>query len=82
MRKKILEIAPVVLSYGCVIFGMIAIILDILRNRTTETIFFLHILMTLGWLIVSIKWTIQYKEKKKEELDTSSLKDEIPPPTK
>ena len=67
MRKKILEIGPVVLSYGCVLFGMIAIILDILRNRISETIFFLHILMTLCWLIVSVKWTIQYREKKKEE---------------
>ena len=69
MRKKILEIGPVVLSYGCVLFGMIAIILDILRNRTFETIFFLHILMTLCWFIVSVKWTMQYREKKKEEAD-------------
>ena len=69
MRKKILKIGPVVLSYGCVLFGMIAIILDILHNRTSETIFFLHILMTLCWLLVSVKWTIQYKKTKKEELD-------------
>ena len=72
MRKKILEIGPIVLSYGCVFFGIIAIILDILRNRTSETIFFLHILTTLCWLIVSVKWTKQYREKKKEEADDLS----------
>ena len=70
MRKKILEIGPVILSYGCVLIGIIGIIIDILHNKTSEMIFFLHILMTLGWFIVSIKWTHQYKEQKKEELDT------------
>ena len=68
MRKKILEIAPVVLSYGCVLVGIIGIILDILHHKTSEMIFFLHILTTLCWFIVSIKWTIQYREKQKEEL--------------
>ena len=69
MRKKILEIGPIVLSYGCVLVGIIGIIIDILRSKTSEMIFFLHILMTLCWLIVSIKWTIQYRAKEKEELD-------------
>ena len=69
MRKKILEIGPIVLSYGCVLVGIIGIIIDIQRSKTSEMIFFLHILMTLCWLIVSIKWTLQYRAKEKEELD-------------
>ena len=70
MRKKILEIGPIILSYGCVLIGIIGIIIDILQSKTSKMIFFLHILMTLGWLIVSIKWTLQHRAKKKEELDT------------
>ena len=57
------EFVPVLLSYGCVLLGIICIILDIFKGNTTETIFFLHILMTLCWSIVSIKWTRQYKDK-------------------
>ena len=69
MRKKILEIGPVVLSYGCVVFGIIGVILDILNDRTAESIFILHIIMVLCWCLVSVKWTLDYRKKKKEELE-------------
>ena len=67
MRKIILELGPVVLSYGCVLLGLISIILDLVNSRTTELSFFLHILMTLCWCIVAIKWTIQYRQRQQEE---------------
>ena len=60
MRKPIKESVPVILSYGCVLIGIIAVIMDIIKGKTSEIIFFLHILMVLCWLIVSIKWTIAY----------------------
>ena len=73
MRKKILEIGPVILSYGCVLLCIIGIILDIMKGKTSESIFFMHILMALGWLIVSIKWTTSYIDnKKRESLETES----------
>ena len=57
------ELVPVLLSYGCVLVGVICLVLDIVRGNINEMIFFLHILMTLCWSIVSIKWTLQYKDK-------------------
>ena len=63
------ELVPVLLSYGCVIVGVICLILDIVRGNTNEMIFFLHILMTLCWSIVSIKWTREYKNKINENTD-------------
>ena len=67
MRKLILELGPVVLSYGCVLIGIIGIILDVVKDKTSEMIFFLHILMVLCWIFVSIKWTIAYLKKQKED---------------
>ncbi len=67
MRKLILELGPVVLSYGCVLIGIIGIILDVVNDKTSEMIFFLHILMVLCWIFVSIKWTIAYLKKQKED---------------
>ena len=67
MRKKILELGPVVLSYCCVFVAIIGIIKDIVLGATSGMALPMHILLFVLWSIVAVKWTIQYREKKKEE---------------
>ena len=67
MRKKILELGPVVLSYCCVLVAIIGIIKDFVIGDTSGMTLPMHILLCVLWSIVAVKWTIQYREKKKEE---------------
>ena len=67
MRKKILELGPIVLSYGCVLVAIVGIIKDFAVRDTSDMTLPLHILLVIMWSIVSIKWTVEYRNKKKEE---------------
>lgn len=72
MKKKIGKFGPVLLSYGCVLIGIIGIILDIVNGKTAEMVFFSHILMVVGWTIVSIKWTRDYHQNANADTENPS----------
>ena len=67
MRKIILELGPIVLGYGCVIISIIGIIKDIVIGDIADMTLPLHVLLMITWSIVSVKWTIEYRNRNKDD---------------
>ena len=66
MKNKLLMLSAVILAYACVLIHLIGIATEIIQGKTDRVSFFLHVITGILWIIISIRWTIEYRNKKKE----------------